>query len=94
MEKAMRTNWHSPASRADVDDIDLASTDMPPGRVAGAAFASPPGNPSSAGPAPGCAPEGSRKMPLRESRSVKVSLSDAVQIIFATVAETDDPAGA
>ncbi len=77
----MRTNGTSPVSRADADDVDLASTDLRPGRVPGAAFA-------------GCPPNGRRKTPLHESGSVKVSLADAVQITFATVARADDPAEA
>ena len=81
MGKAMRTKRNSPVSRADVDDVDLASTDMRPGRVPGAAFA-------------GCPLRGRRETPLQESGSVKVSLGDAVQITFATVPLTDDPAEA
>ena len=91
MEKAMPTTGNSPAARANADFVDLAVTDVVPGRVTGAAFAGCAGNPVSTGPAPGFARNGRRTTPLPDSRNVKVSLSDAVQITFATVACTDDP---
>jgi hypothetical protein len=94
MEKAMRTKRNSPVSRADDEGVDLALNDMWPGRVGGAAFGGCPANPPSTGPAPGPGPGGTRKAPLQDSRCVKVSLGDAVQISFATVVRTDDPAEA
>jgi hypothetical protein len=91
MEKAMRTIGNSPAARTDAGDVDLAVTDTRPGRVTGAAFGGCPGDPMSTGEAPGFGRNGRRTTPRPDSGNVKVSLSDAVQITFATVACTEDP---
>ncbi len=88
----MRTAGKSPALRVEADEVDLALTDLRPGRLAGAAFGGCSRPTPSAGPAAGFGPSGNGKATARDSGNVKISLSDTVQITFATVVHPGDPA--